>query len=61
MDRIAEQVRALARGADNTTRKTILDSLRDLSLSLETPHDTLQRICYTVRTRLTPSCPDLLY
>ncbi|KAL2789194.1 S-adenosyl-L-methionine-dependent methyltransferase [Aspergillus keveii] len=47
MDRIAEQVRALAQGADNTTRKTILDSLRDLSLSLETPHDTLQRICYT--------------
>jgi hypothetical protein len=30
-------------------------------LSLESPHDTLQRICYTVRTRLTPSSPDLLY
>jgi hypothetical protein len=61
MDNIVDQVRALAKGADNTTRKMILDSLRDLSLSLETPHDTLQRICYTVRTRLTPFSPDLLY
>ncbi|KAL2857021.1 hypothetical protein BJX68DRAFT_263544 [Aspergillus pseudodeflectus] len=45
MDSTAE-VRVLAKGADNATRRTILHSLRDLSLSLETPHDTLQHICY---------------
>ncbi|KAL4787895.1 S-adenosyl-L-methionine-dependent methyltransferase [Aspergillus varians] len=47
MDSIINQVKALASGADDTARKHILDSLRDLSYSLEVPTDTLQRICYT--------------
>ncbi|KAL3467874.1 hypothetical protein BJX64DRAFT_283338 [Aspergillus heterothallicus] len=48
MESITEQVRALANGADNTTRKMILGTLRDVALSLKTPRDTLQRICSTV-------------
>ncbi|KAL4878893.1 S-adenosyl-L-methionine-dependent methyltransferase [Aspergillus karnatakaensis] len=47
MDNIANQVRALASGADDATRKNILDALRNLSYSLEVPTDTLNRICYT--------------
>lgn len=48
MERFANQVRLLAQDADDATRKKILDDLRDLAYSLETPQDTMQRISYMV-------------
>ena len=43
MDSIADQVKKLAATANEAGRKKLLDSLRDLSYSIETPYDTLQR------------------
>jgi demethylsterigmatocystin 6-O-methyltransferase len=48
MDCIIEQIKSLANDADDMARKTIMDQLRDVSISLETPQDAMQRICYTV-------------
>ncbi|KAL5337752.1 S-adenosyl-L-methionine-dependent methyltransferase [Aspergillus crustosus] len=60
MDSIANQVKALSNGADDATRKHILDSLRDLSYSLEVPTDTLNRICYaTIQPALARVAVDL--
>ncbi|KAH8689511.1 O-methyl transferase B [Talaromyces proteolyticus] len=46
MDAIVEKVQSLAKNADDKSRKDILDRLRDLSISLETPQDAMQRISY---------------
>ncbi|KAK3390367.1 S-adenosyl-L-methionine-dependent methyltransferase [Podospora didyma] len=43
MDALLKQLSTLAAQADAAGRAKILDSLRTLQLSLETPHDTLQR------------------
>ena len=48
MDTAFDQIRALAQGADEATRKKVLDSLRDLTYSLETPQDSIQRIIFYV-------------
>ena len=42
--------RLLSDGAEESRRK-LIDGLRDLSYTIEDPHDTLQRIMFTVRTR----------
>lgn len=48
MDAFFAQAKALVKTADETDRKKILDTLRDLSHSLETPQDSAQRIMYLV-------------
>jgi demethylsterigmatocystin 6-O-methyltransferase len=48
MEEIVKQIHALAQNADDLTRKHILDSLRDVSFSIETSQDTMQRISYLV-------------
>jgi demethylsterigmatocystin 6-O-methyltransferase len=48
MDSIITQIKSLAQDADEASRRKILDGLRDLALSLETPQDTMQRISYLV-------------
>ena len=52
MDTIATQVMALAKNADEGTRKRLIGSLRDLSYSIETPDDTITRIWGGVSTNL---------
>jgi hypothetical protein len=49
MDAIIEQIKPLAKDSDDITRKTIIDQLRDVCISLETAQDAMQRISYTVR------------
>jgi hypothetical protein len=49
MDEAFEKIRALAKDADVTERMRILDSLRDLTRSLEAAPDTMQRLSYMVR------------
>ena len=49
MDQVVAQVRSLAENGDEAARKTIIDTLRNLSYSLESPQDTMQRISYLVR------------
>ncbi|KAI0097434.1 S-adenosyl-L-methionine-dependent methyltransferase, partial [Nemania sp. FL0031] len=44
MDSVLEQLHSLALQADSTGRHKILDTLRELQLKLETPHDTLSRL-----------------
>jgi demethylsterigmatocystin 6-O-methyltransferase len=44
MDSVIAQVKSVAATADDTARKQIIVALRDLSYSLETPDDTIQRI-----------------
>lgn len=46
MDLIIAQVKKVAGTADETTRKTLIDTLRNLSISLEEPGDTIQRLAY---------------
>lgn len=43
MDAILEQFRAAAAQADSQGRHKVLDFIRNLQLTLETPHDTLSR------------------
>ncbi|KAI1848708.1 hypothetical protein JX266_005567 [Neoarthrinium moseri] len=43
MDAILQQLRTLASQADDAGRHKLLDALRDIQLTLETPHDTLSR------------------
>ena len=49
MDLIISQVLEVARTADETTRKALIDTLRNLSISLEEPGDTIQRLAYLVK------------
>ncbi|KAJ5706777.1 hypothetical protein N7488_006578 [Penicillium malachiteum] len=46
MEDIVAQVKSLAQGVDVATHNSILQSLRELYLSLETRQDTMQRISY---------------
>ena len=48
MEGIEEEVKRLASSSDESGRKKIIDSLREISYSIETPDDTLQRLTYTV-------------
>ena len=48
MESIIEDVKRLASNSDENGRKKLIDSLRELSYSIETPDDTLQRLMYTV-------------
>ncbi|PMD49097.1 S-adenosyl-L-methionine-dependent methyltransferase [Hyaloscypha variabilis F] len=43
MDAIATQIQNLAKAADEAGRKKVLDALRDLQHTIETPYDVLQR------------------
>ncbi|KAM0319817.1 hypothetical protein ACHAO8_000859 [Botrytis cinerea] len=46
MDALITHVKATAANADEAGRKKIVDDLRDLSIELETPWDSMQRIMY---------------
>ena len=48
MEAIIDQAKGLAKNASEQERKKLIDALRDLSYSLETPDDTMQRIMYMV-------------
>ena len=49
MDAIVAQVQALANNADEAGRLKLVDGLRDLSYSIESPRDSMHRLMYTVR------------
>lgn len=51
MEAFIAQAKSLASTADEAGRKKILDVLRDVQYSLETPYDTLQRLSCLVRMR----------
>ncbi|KAL2050995.1 hypothetical protein ABVK25_008741 [Lepraria finkii] len=46
MEAVIDQVKRMASNANEVERKEIIDGLRDLSYSLETPDDTLHRVIY---------------
>ena len=48
MDTVIAQIKSLAGSANEATRKNMTDQLRELSYSLESPDDTLQRVMYLV-------------
>ena len=48
MDSVIAQVQHLASNTDKAERMKIIDELRELSYSLESPEDTLSRISYLV-------------
>lgn len=48
MDKLISHVKAEAANADEAGRKKLIDDLRDLSIELETPWDSMQRIMYLV-------------
>jgi len=48
MDAFVAQTKSLAKTADEAGRKKILDTLRDLSYSLESTQESAQRILYLV-------------
>ena len=48
MEAIIDQAKRLAGNVSEQERKKLIDGLRDLSYSLETPDDTMQRIMYMV-------------
>ena len=50
MDAVLEQAKLLASNVNEASRKKIMDGLRDLSYSLGTEDDTVQRIMSAVRT-----------
>jgi demethylsterigmatocystin 6-O-methyltransferase len=43
-----DHVKSISSQADDAGRKKIIDSLRDLAISLESPWDSMQRIMYLV-------------
>jgi demethylsterigmatocystin 6-O-methyltransferase len=48
METMMEYVTSMAKSADEAGRKAIIDGLRDLAISLETPWESMQRIMYLV-------------
>ena len=48
MEAVMNQAKRLAETVSEKERKKLIDGLRDLSYSLETPDDTIQRIMFRV-------------
>jgi demethylsterigmatocystin 6-O-methyltransferase len=48
MEALISHVKATANKADESGRKKIIDGLRDLAYSIESPEDTMQRIMFQV-------------
>jgi demethylsterigmatocystin 6-O-methyltransferase len=48
IEKFAIQAREFVESADEAGRKQLLDELRNLSYSMESPQDTAQRIMYLV-------------
>lgn len=48
MDALITQVKQLAENAGETTREKLIDQLRELTYSLESGDDTMQRLIYRV-------------
>jgi hypothetical protein len=48
MEALISHVKATANKADEAGRKKIIDGLRDLAYSIESPEDTMQRIMFQV-------------
>lgn len=48
MEAVVDQVRGLAGSVDEAGRSRILDQLRDLAYSLESPDETMNRIMFLV-------------
>ena len=48
MEGLLDQAKHLADTVSEKERKKLIDGLRELSYSIETPDDTLQRIMYSV-------------
>ena len=48
MEDIVTSVKRLASNTDEAGHQTLMDGLRDLSYSIETPGDTFQRLAYAV-------------
>ncbi|GKZ76886.1 hypothetical protein AnigIFM56816_008992 [Aspergillus niger] len=46
MEALAREVRRLVEAGDEKTRKDVLDALQKLSVSIETPDDTVQRLTF---------------
>lgn len=49
MDRFLSLAKTLADGTDEAGRKKVLDTLRDVAYSIESPEDTIQRVMFYVR------------
>ena len=49
MDNLLSLAKAIAKDADEAGRKKLLDTLRDVAYSIESPEDTIQRIMFSVR------------
>ena len=52
MDSFILQARSLANTTNEADRRQVLDTLRDVQYSLESPYDTLQRLSCVVSTSL---------
>ena len=50
MDKLLAQVKHDASTGDEAARKKLLQSLRDLAFSIETPEDTIQRVMFEVES-----------
>ena len=50
MEEVTRTVKRLASDADELSRRKLIDGLRDLSYSIETPNDTLERVAFLVET-----------
>jgi hypothetical protein len=50
MDAIVEQVEALAAAADEQTHRKLVDTVRKLLYSIESPEDTNRRLIHGVRS-----------
>lgn len=48
MDALLAQIKTLTASADEAGRMKVIDGLRDLAISIESPEDTMQRIMYQV-------------
>lgn len=60
MDKVAAEVREIASTANDAERRKLLDDLRELQYSLESPHDTLNRIIYYVTITMPEPFPSTL-
>ena len=58
METVVTEVKRLAGNVNEATRKQMIDQLRELSYSLETPDDTLQRVMYLVSMKIAHCSPN---